>query len=115
MPKYNITFNVKLDEQIEIVVDATDETDAITAADIIALEVSSDPIFLIDNLQLACSGIEAQTPQYTPLNASPPRASTLPVDTAGYTSLASLYTRSNAPCAPCQGDTRAISGYTRLT
>lgn len=115
MPKYTATFNVNLNEQLTISINATNKLDASDAADVIAYEIASDPGFLVQNLQLECTSIEAETPTYTPLTTTEANSSPAHSNEGQYTSLASLYAQRSEPCAPCQGTSSPTPGYTRLT
>jgi|11BtaG_2_1085332.scaffolds.fasta_scaffold00001_39 hypothetical protein len=114
MPKYNITFNVKLDEQLTIAINASNETDALTAADVIACEIASDPEFLADQLQLHCTDIEPQVASYVSLTSARTPHPSAQSNDASYTSLASLHTQAPQPCSPCRNPSTHNSGYTRL-
>lgn len=115
MPKYTVTFNVKLDQQLEISINANNQLDASDAADVIAYEIASDPGFLVDNLQLECTSVEPEAPTYTRLTNASSSASAASFNQDGYTSLASLYAQEAQPCDPCQGSLHSASSYTRLT
>lgn len=115
MPKYTVTFNVKLDEQLTVSIDANNQLDASDAADVIAYEIVSDPGFLVSSLQLECISVEAETPSYTPLTSPGVNSSTTHHDDGQYTSLASLYAQRSETCTPCQRNPSLTSSYTRLT
>ena len=115
MPKYTATFNVKLNEQLTISINANSPLDASDAADVIAYEIASDPGFLVENLELECTSVEAEAPSYTPLTTTEANSSSAHSNEGQYTSLASLYAQRTEPCAPCQGSSNPTPGYTRLT
>jgi hypothetical protein len=115
MPKYTVTFNVKLNEELTISINANGPIDASDAADVIAYEIASDPTFLVESLKLECTSIEAEPSNYTPLTNAEARPSPTHSDETQYTSLASLYAQRPQPCAPCQGSSSPTPGYTRLT
>lgn len=115
MPKYTITFNVKLNEELKISINANNQLDASDAANVIAYEIASDPGFLVENLELECTSVEAQAPNYTPLTNEGGSSPATRSSESQYTSLASLYAQRPEPCSPCQSNSNLTPGYTRLT
>ena len=84
MPKYNITYNANIDQDIKFSLEAENRDHAELMAETISYDILTGTGFINENMQISCVDISLDEPEYTPLTSSAP-----PQDT-GYTPVSSL-------------------------